>query len=420
MAKVLVVDRDPPGCDGIIRALSGDGHQVDAVSDGIGALRTLAHGVPDLLLIDQGVPAGGLRTAEILRQSPRFGSVRILLGVEAGPQAAIQALLKRGVGIGVNGIVVRPYDGEGVRRKVRELCSGERDESRRLVAQDRRVRSVEVRQQVRNMRDLPTLSPAHQRIIAIMSSNDEDIDVDALAEAVQSDQALTVRVMRIARTAYYGFQGSFIRTAITFLGMARVRQIVQSATILEVFDRQTDSELTGFDRRSAWVHSLACGMVMQRISRDGRQGRHFTAGLLHDVGKLVLDFRFREVNKVIHEVAKRDQRPVHAVESEMLGVTHMEIGQDLGSLWQLPGEVVEAIVFHHEPCRALRHKQLSALVYLADVAVRQMGLGHAGNGAPPAVEDPYASRLHIDLDGVVAQKEELTRQLDAVIAPESA
>lgn len=418
MAKLLVVDRDPQGCGSVLQALSADGHQVGAVRHGVDAVRQMIRELPDLLLIDQAVPAGGLRTAELVRLNPRFGKIAIVLGVEAGPQAQLQELLQRSLRIGISGLLMRPYDPAGVLRKVRELCSCERDDSRRLVGEDKRGRTVEVRQQVRGLTDLPTLSPAHQRIIGIMSRNDDEVDVDALMEAIQSDQALTMRVMRIARTAYYGFQGNFIRTAITFLGMARMRQIVQSATILEVFDRQGDRGPGGFDRQAAWVHSVACGMVMPLLSRDNRQGRHFTAGLLHDVGKLVLDYRFREFSRVIHEIAGRERRPVHRVETELLGTTHMEIGQDLANLWQLPSEVVEAIVHHHEPFRAYRHKYLSSLVYLADVAVRQMGLGNAGNGTDPQVEDPYAAKLHLDLEEVTSHRDELLKQLEAIISPE--
>lgn len=419
MAKLLLVDREPAACGALLQALIADGHQVDAVPHGVEAVRQMNRLVPDLLLIDQEVPAGGLRTAEIIRLHPRFGRIAILLGVQAGPQALMQDLLRRGVQIGISGVLVRPYDTDGVRRKVKELCAHERDDSRRLVGQDARERAIEIRGQVRGLTELPTLSPAHQRIITIMSHNDEEVDVEALMQSIQSDQALTMRIMRIARSAYYGFQGNFIRTALTFLGMARVRQIVQSATILEVFDRQGAAK-GGLDRQAAWMHSIACGMVMQLISRDNRQGRHFTAGLLHDVGKLVLDFRFTDFSRVIWETCSREQRAMHKVEAELLGVTHMEIGQDLANLWQLPSEVAEAIVHHHEPFRAYRHKYLSSLVYLADVAVRQMGLGAAGNGAPPVVDDPYAGKLHVDLEEIASHRDELSRQLEAIISPEPA
>ena len=136
---------------------------------------------------------------------------------------------------------------------------------------------MEIRAQIRELTDLPTLSAAQQRTIAILAQEDDQVDVDALVEAIQLDQALTVRIMHIAKSAYYGFTGgNFVRTAVTYLGMPRLRQIVQSATILEVFEGQGKKNSGDMDMRKMWMHSVACGMVVQLLAGDNRQARHFT------------------------------------------------------------------------------------------------------------------------------------------------
>ncbi len=431
LPKVLIIDGEAQMRKGLFDLFSKYGYFPIAVSQGVDAARVMHREVPDLILIDQGVPVGGLKTAGIIRLNPHYGRIPILLGVKAGPREQMRQTLKQGLKVGISGVLVRPYDPGRLLQKVRDCLSSSggalsKEDLLRKAGGDLGSKgrpdattAMEVRTQVRELTDLPTLSPAQQRIISIMSQDDEEIDVDALVEAIQSDQALTMRVMRIARSAYYGFTGNFIQTAVTFLGMSKVRQIVQSATVLEVFERQGQTDGEGLDRKGAWAHSVACGLVMQRIARDNKQARHFTTGLLHDVGKLVLDFKFHEYSRAIVEIAEKQQRPMHLVEQELIGISHAEIGQELAKTWQLPNEVGESIAHHHAPFRAYRHKYLSSLIYLADVAVRQMNIGNSGNYAKPEVEDPYAQKLHISLEEVVSQRDDLVRQVEAIVSTES-
>ena len=430
MSKVLIIDGEPQMRKAFSQFFTAQGYHAAAVPHGADAARIMHREVPDLILIDQDVAIGGIKTAQIIRLNPRYGRIPILMGVKVGPREQMRQTAQHSRKVGISGLLVRPYEPGRLLQKVKDCLSPNggaisKDELLRRAKDDLEggrpdvTTAVEVRTQIRELVDLPTLSPAQQRIISIMSREDQEVDVEALVNAIQSDQALTMRVMRIARSAYYGFTGNFIRTAITFLGMPRVRQIVQSATILEVFERQGQTDDGGLDRKELWEHSVACGLVMQQISRDNRQARHFTAGLLHDVGKLVLDFKFHEYSRAIVEIAEQEKRPMHLVEQELIGISHAEIGQELARLWQLPNEMAESIVHHHAPSRAYRHKYLSSLVYLADVAVRQMGIGNSGNCAEPEVEDPYAQKLHISLEEVVSQRDDLVRQVEAIVSPES-
>ena len=92
--------------------------------------------------------------------------------------------------------------------------------------------------------------------------------------------------------------------------------------------------------------------------------------------------------------------------------------QELGNLWQLPNEIAESIVHHHAPSSAYRHKYLASLVYLADVAVRKMGIGESGNYTDPEVGDAYAQKLHVALEDIVSQREDLLRQVEAIVSPD--
>lgn len=405
----------------LTQLLSANGYHTAGVSHGAEAARLMRQDAPDLIVIDQDVPIGGFKTAQIIRLNPRYGRVPILMGIGAGTRPMLEQAIKQGTQAGISRFLIRPYDPQLLLQKIRgSLDMGgpspkARGENGGSSAAET---SLAMRRQIRELTDLPMLSVAQQRVISIMSEDDANVNVDELVSAIQSDQALTMRIMRTARSAYYGFTGNFARTAITFLGMPRVRQVVQSATVIEVFKGNGKGEKGGLDRTGAWAHSVACGMVMQMLSRDNKQARHFTIGLLHDVGKLVMDFKFHEYSQAILEVAEQEKRSMHEVEKEMVGISHAEIGHELANLWQLPNEVAESIAYHHEPSRAFRNKYLSSLVYLADIAVRKMEIGNSGNLAPPEVKDPYALKLHVPMEEVFSHRDELAKQVEAIVSTE--
>jgi putative nucleotidyltransferase with HDIG domain len=423
MAKVMIIDREPRMQQALCQLFSNQGYRTAGVSNGVEAAKIMRREVPDLILLDHDVPMGGIKTAQIIRMHPSYGTIPILLGVQVQNRSQLNAILAQSRKACVTGMLLRPYAAARLLEKARECLGPDEGDGKAGDKGGEKAKTgdeaaLEIRTQIRELTDLPTISVAQQRIISIMSQDDTEVDVDELVSAVQSDQALTMRIMRIAKSAYYGFTGNFIRSAVTFLGMSRVRQIVQSATVLEIFDKQGKQDGGGLDRKGAWKHSVACGMVMQKLARDNRHARHFTVGLLHDVGKLVLDYRFGEYSRAIAEIATEEKRPMYLVEKEMIGLSHAEIGYEVANLWQLPNELAESIVHHHEPSRAYRHKYLSSLVYLADVAVRQMEIGVSGNMAPASVEDSYAKKLHAPLEHIVSQRDDIARQVEAIVTPE--
>lgn len=413
MPAVLIIDAEVQRRQVLGSFFIKNGYEAAGVPRGVDAAVVLRNHQPDLILIDQDVPLGGIKTAQIIRMNPRFQNIPILLGIAPGNRAQMSEVLQESLKAGVSGVLVRPYEPERLLAKAC-ACLNVDGAAETGTAPLGANTSVEVRAQIRNLTELPTLSPAQQRVIAIMSCDDQEVDVDALVLTIQSDQGLTMRTMRIARSAYYGFTGNFIRSAITYLGMSRVRNIVQSATILEIF--QGDKAGGGLDRKAFWEHSVACGLVMQRISRDTRQARHFTAGLLHDMGKLVLDFKFPEYSRAILKAVSEEKKSMYEIEQELIGISHAEIGQELCRHWQLPNEIAEGIAHHHAPSAAYRHKYLSSLIYLSSVLVRKMDIGTSGDLAPAEVADPYAKKLHVPDREVLAQAEEIRNEVAAIVS----
>lgn len=414
MAKILVIDSDPKMGKALNGLLAQKGFQAASVNNGVEAAKLLCHDIPDLTIIDQSVALTGIKTAQIIRIKPEHQHMPIILGMKPGAPEHTRETLKSAMQSGVSWVIARPYNPQRIVEKIHEQLDLYAKKQKKPLSKDEI--SMHIRKQIRSLTDIPTLSLAQQKLINILSVDDDQIDVDELIEAIQSDQGLAMRTLRIARSAGYGFQGNLLPTAVTFLGMKKIRQIVQSATILNIFDHD-ETHQTGLDYRQFWQHSMATAMIMQMISRDNMSSKHFMAGLLHDVGKLVLDYSFPPFSKAIDHHAKRTGQPRDLIEKEILGINHAEIGQEIAIMWNLPNEIAESIAHHHNPQYASRHKLLTGLVYTADVIARQMKIGNGGNHASPEIKDPFAEklRLPVPLTDLLEKKEDITQQIDGIL-----
>ena len=104
-------------------------------------------------------------------------------------------------------------------------------------------------------------------------------------------------------------------------------------------------------------------------------------------------------------------------EQELLGITHADCGGELAVHWDLPGEVRPAIASHHAPAQTTQHRRLAAMVHIADIAVRTMEIGYAGDPLIPEM-DPYAKRMQKSVDEITDQQEELEEQVEAMMGGE--
>ena len=416
MAKVLVIDREPKIRKSLTQLLSAQQFQTAAVANGVEAARLMRLDVPDLILIDHDVPMGGIKTARIIQMNADYARIPILLGLKIGAPEHTRAMLKEAIANGITWALARPYKSELLLAKIKECLQRQGKIQQKLRAITPEALGLRIRKTIREISDLPALSASQQRLISLMSCDDDQINVEELIEAIQSDQALTMRTLRIARSAGYGYQGNLLPSAVTYLGIQKIRQIVQSATIVDLFDDE-GVEPTGLSLLDLWQHSIACGMIMQMISRDNTQSKHFMAGLLHDVGKMVLELKFTPYAKVINDIAQKERRPRHDIEREIIGVTHAEIGQEIVQMWDLPNELAEGIAFHHMPGLTQRHKILTSLIYLADTFTRMLGIGQSGNYSEPVVSDEFAQKMKLNMsfEDILAQREDIFNQVKSIV-----
>lgn len=212
---------------------------------------------------------------------------------------------------------------------------------------------------------------------AIAMAQDERTAAMDLAAVISSDQALTAKLLRLSNSPYYGYARriSNVREAVILLGMRTVRSVAVSSAIIEAMEAPGDPP--GFDSDLFWAHSVCVGLVAETLARDTRVARPedaFTAGVLHDIGKLALVICEPALFAAVVDYVVREGMPYHEAERRIAGVSHALIGGRLAMRWKFPEPLVEAIRNHHQHSGLQRLDTLADIVAAADLACNKAGL----------------------------------------------
>ncbi len=233
--------------------------------------------------------------------------------------------------------------------------------------------------------DLPTLPTAATALDKALA--DPATDARDIAEILATDPSLASKVLRLANSAYYGGAAGTLTSipqAVARIGFREIGRVFTTVAVIQTF------EDIGHDLNHVrfWKHCLTTAITTRIIRKNGHQGDAFgeddayIAGLLHDIGVLVLDQYFPKILGQVWQIADEKDCPHDAAERIILKMDHGEIGAQLLEAWKLPEAVIEAVTCHHEPDRARpEHRALARAVYLAEAICTHMGIGDGGDGA---------------------------------------
>jgi len=225
----------------------------------------------------------------------------------------------------------------------------------------------EVQDLVNNAKELITLPEISLRVNAI--ANDPDSTADDMAAAISQDPALVVRMLKIANSAYYGLSKEVdtIPRAVAILGTNKIRDLVLSTSASQAFDGIPNDLITMQD---FWHHSLYCGLLAQILSKKSKKANSesiFIAGLLHDIGQLLM---FNQLPEKSHEailllMEGSEELETYEAEQHIFGFDHTQVGAALVKNWKLAPVLEECVEFHHSPQNA---KEFPAEVALINIA----------------------------------------------------
>ena len=275
----------------------------------------------------------------------------------------------------------------------------------------------EIRALLLNIKDLPTLPTVVARIFEVVGQ--EKSGARDLASVISHDQSISAKVLNLANSAFYGFSRR-VRTidqAVVLLGFNTVKGLALSASVFKTLSDIDIGEIA-FDRRQFWIHAIACAVGAKLIARQLRWAdteTPFVAGVLHDVGKVVMDGYLHDLYVDVVIRASFEEKPVYQIEKEELHLDHAEVGGWLTERWHFPDELVDPIRYHHHSISAGQDDaDLIAAVHLADTLAKREGIGLAYESQTTAATRSAMGKLKVrdeDFDsyGVTlrAQREEI-------------
>ena len=220
--------------------------------------------------------------------------------------------------------------------------------------------------------DLPTLPAIAMEVDAML--RDYDTSIKQLAQTIEKDQALVPKILRLVNSSFYGFSSRIgtISRAVVVLGFNTIRNAVISLSVIDSFPKKT---LEGFDIKDFWTHSIAVATVSRYLAEKSRKGppeEYFTAGLVHDIGKIVLAQYFQDLFKSVWVAANENSISFYDAEKKELSITHARIGGYLAQKWKLPENMSDTILHHHRPTKNAADYNIVLAVHTADIIVNSL------------------------------------------------
>jgi len=271
-------------------------------------------------------------------------------------------------------------------------------------------------------RDFKTL-PSSYRIVTDMLGDPKSTR-DDIARILKRDIVIVTKLLRIVNSPLFGFDRSIatIEDAIPLLGFNEIRSIVASLSVLETAgDGKEGDDL--FDRPAFWRHSIACAIVSRIIAQKvGIQHPEelFTAGLMHDIGKLVLDQLFPDEFRRVLSMVRNESVFLRQAERQVFGGAHQSAGEYLLEKWGMPEMLIDTVKNHHAPMDSTVDPVAVSAVHVADILVHMLDVGKSGEPTVPRL-DSYAERkLGItlsDIELLVPEIDEKIKESDELLQP---
>lgn len=259
---------------------------------------------------------------------------------------------------------------------------------------------------MRKVRQIPSLSVVVAELL--VSLNSDDADTATLVSKIAQDQGLAARVLRVANSPFYGLNSrvAAVSEAVVVLGFHAVRSLALAAGILNVFPPGSS---TKFDRLAFWRHAVGTGVcarvVAGHVGRDAEAA--FTAGLLHDVGKLALHVYFADVFEAVLARRAAGDLTMAEAERELLGYDHAAIGHEIARNWHFPQAIQLAIRDHHDP--DTEPSPLADIVHVANALCIALDIGCGGDHQVPRMSHGAWDRLGLGWDALGRSLHEIER-----------
>lgn len=254
---------------------------------------------------------------------------------------------------------------------------------------------LDLEELIRASESLPPFPDVIWKVIPLIRRSAPVSDIEAV---IQYDQAITAKLLALSQSSYYAGRYTIgtVKEAIVRLGEQQLLKVILAASA----NRYFKSGAAGYDLREGelWEHALATALMTEIVGAGlGWKSSltAYTAGLLHDIGKTVLNFYVETYFNSIYKLAREQTISFIDAERQVLGIDHQQLGMVISRRWRFPQEVTFAIGHHHSPLAAAEHQNLVRLVYVANRMVSALGVGCGVDGFMQPNQDQVFSELGI-------------------------
>jgi HD-like signal output (HDOD) protein len=336
--RILFVDDEPnvlQGLQRMLREYRKDWSMSFALS-GAAALELLGKEPFDVIVTDMRMP--GMDGAELLTRVSKLHPrvVRLILSGQTDAAMTLRSIVT------AHQYLSKPCDAKLLRATVLRACA-----LRELMANQPLLALVS------QVKSLPSLPSLYAEVVEKLRS--PQASLNDVAQVIAKDPGMTAKVLQLVNSAFFGLKrrvASPVQAA-TLLGSETLKALVLSVEVFSSFDAAT---IQGLSLDAVWGHSMAVGSLARKIAISQDAGRNvgedaFMAGLLHEVGTLVLAASLpRDYGRAL-ALAAAEAVDIHEAERRVFGATHSQVGAYLIGIWGLPDQIVEAVAWHHDPAR---------------------------------------------------------------------
>ena len=264
------------------------------------------------------------------------------------------------------------------------------------------MQSKSIKQIIDDMPNVPTMPNIVAEALNIIGNPKSNIN--QLSGIISKDLSLTSQILKLVNSSYYGFpnQITTINKAMALLGFNQVKSLILSVALKSIMVTPSGKNL--------WVHSIRCAIACQNIANSlgkGHTDEAFVMGLLHDIGKTVLESYNKQAYNEIIRLTELGADKL-AAEKMMFGFTHTEIGEELVLRWKLPAIIADSVRYHHQPQEAQDITNVG-VVYYAD-SITQSQLKY------PIIDPDIAELLDFDVPNPVEFREQVFKNSESIIS----
>lgn len=240
------------------------------------------------------------------------------------------------------------------------------------VAKYKQTDATAILTKIDRLSEIPTLPSILLEVSRLLQ--DPDATSQQLARLIEKDQAITAKILRLVNSAFYGCQSriSDVNSAVVLMGFNTVRNAIISISVIKAFAKIKDMEQ--FKVEDFWRHALAVAITSRHMALKFNKSvadESFVAGLIHDIGKVILSQWFRDLFVDIWNLARKTGIPFIEAENALSPLNHAQIGSHLANKWKLPRDFAEAIRQHHSPQASKTATPVPAIVALSDAIVNR-------------------------------------------------